>query len=690
MNNNQQFTFGAAMNYNKNQQELPNNLSYSQMTNMTYGTDKPDIAKFMREFNDKHREKFNRYWFERDDDSIIENIEQIILSCQRDKYFMLKVLNFEVIKDYEEIQNTLYEYYAARSKKNGKKIDNPYDFIDLRDSDIMLLKVRYYIKLNLPEDKIRVDTKTGKYEQTEGEIDVLIELPRYINKYYFRIQGNYYNPIFQIVDGSTYNNATSNSKVQTVTLKTPFMPIKVYKEYNVINDCIDKSPHKCVLFTSYVFTKKTDAIKFILGRFGLYGAIEFLEIGDIYIGPYQEDENKHPIPIMDPEIYYNFASDPVQVKSDKKLQREIGDHYVKIIVAVAKRVFDKDNITQSFVYTILKNVRKLENYMDIYDPRYWNRSLGGDFLSATLDKGIPVLDSFESIYDIKTRASIRLPIEDKADSYRILRWIMREFNFLRNKDNLDISTKRPRMADEYLATIYAMKLSRGIYRITDKGKNVTFKDVTRVIDIAPNYILKNINATNLVDYVNLVNDNDAELALAYTYKGISGLGDQGGGTAVPLIYRSVHPSHLGKIDLDSSSASDPGLSGTICPMAKVYDGSFSDYVEPNGWYDYYTEMVNDFHNLIGMKQALEIKEKLGYSYDDVKYEMVKETIATYKRYLPGLIDLAGKKDYTVGAIIVDDNIKVISSSGSTDDDTGEITASMEDNPVDDEVPFNED
>ena len=83
-------------------------------------------------------------------------------------------------------------------------------------------------------------------------------------------------------------------------------------------------------------------------------------------------------------------------------------------------------------------------------------------------------------------------MEDKADSYRILRWMMREFNFLRAKDNLDISTKRPRMADEYLAAVYAMKLSRGIYRITDKGKNVTFKDVTRVIDIAPNYILKNI------------------------------------------------------------------------------------------------------------------------------------------------------------------------------------------------------
>lgn len=658
-------TFGQSI--NRSQQDMPNNLSYSQMTTNIYGVDKPDITKFMYEYNDKNRPQFNDYWFTRSDDSIIENIEQIILSCQRDKYFMLKVLNFEVIKDYAEIQQILYDYYAVRSKKNGKKIDNPYDFIDLRDSDIMLLKVKYYIKLNLPEDKIRVDTKTGKQEQSEGEVDVLIMLPRYVNKYYFRIQGNYYCPMFQIVDGSTYNNATSNSKVQSITLKTPFMPIKVYKEYNSLTDCIDNTTHRCVLFTSYVFTKKTDAIKFILGRYGYYGTQEFLELDGIYVTQYKEDENGRPIPIMNPENYYHFASDVISTSnntSPKEKKKELS--YERIMVVVGKKLFDKDNITQSFVYTILKNVKKLEHYADMFDPRYWNRSLGGDFLSATLDKGIPVLDSFESIYDLKTRASIRLPMEDKADSYRILRWMMREFNFLRAKDNLDVSTKRPRMADEYLAAVYAMKLSRGIYRITDKGKNITFKDVTRVIDIAPNYILKNINSTNLVDYVNLVNDNDAELALAYTYKGISGLGDQGGGTAVPLIYRSVHPSHLGKIDLDSSSASDPGLSGTIAPMAKIYGDSFSDYEEPNGWSEYYTNMMNEFHSLIGMKQALEIKQKLGYSYDDVKYEMVKETIATYKRYIPGIIDLNGKKDFTLGAVI---ETELVVADNDDDEDT---------------------
>ena len=610
---------------------------------------KPDIDQFLYKFNDQHREKFNDFWFTRNDDDIIEGMKQVILSCERDKYFIIKVIGFEVIKDYEEIQKILYNYYSMKTK-NGKKVSNEYDYITLRDSDIMLLKVRYYIKLNIPESKIRIDPKTGELEKSEGELEVLIILPIYVNKYYFRILGNYYNPIFQIVDGSTYNNSTSNSKVQSITLKTQFMPIKVYKESYDIMDIVDGTVHRCVLFTSYIFNKKTDSIKFILGRYGLYGAEEMLELNGIYT-------SKGDASPMDPNVFYNFT-----------------DPHHKIIVSVIKRLFDKDNVTQSFVYTILKSVKKLENFDDIYDPRYWNRILGADFQSATLDKGIPVLDSFESIYDIGTKQSIKLPPEDKEDSYCILRWMMREFSFLKSRDNMDISTKHPRQADEYLPAIYAMKISRGLYRISDKGKNVTFKDVVRVLDTPPNYILKNINAANLVDYVDLVNDNDAELAISYTYKGISGLGDQGSGTAVPIVYRFVHPSQLGRVDLDASSSSDPGLSGLICPMAKINNGSFTDYKEPNGWKQFYLEIMSELRSLYGMQQAIDLKKRCGLSYDYVKEDMVRETIESYHRLIPAIIDIDGKKDYTLSRRR---KLSEITVSKGDDDGVGDITTDVE-------------
>lgn len=643
-------------NFSFNYQQIPmpeNRDPYSGNIGsmMVSPSDKPSIDKFMYQFNKENRAPFNDYWFQRNDEDLIEGMKQVILSCQRDKYFVLKVLNFETIKDYNEINRALYEYYSAKTK-NGKKIDNNYEYINLRDSDIMLLKVIYYVKLNVPENKIRIDSKTGELEKSEGIVNVLIALPRYVDKYYFRILGNYYNPIFQIVDGSTYNNSTSNSKTQSITLKTQFMPIKVYKEYYDLVDICDKESHRCVLFASYVFTKKTDTMKFILGRYGLYGTLEMLELEGIYIFPYENHQ------VLDPKTYYNFT-----------------DKHNKIIISVVKRLFDKDNVTQSFCYTILKSVKKLNRFNDIFDPRYWNKVLGADFQSATLDKGIPVLDSLESIYDLKTKHSIRLPLEDKADTYCILRWMMREFSYLKQRDNIDISTKHPRKADEYLPAIYAKKISTGIYRISDKGKNITFKDVTRVIDTAPDYILKSINSANLVDYVDLVNDNDAELALAYTYKGISGLGDQGNGTAVPIIYRSVHPSHLGRVDLDSSSNSDPGLSGMICPMAKIYDGSFSDYQEPNEWRNFYKETLEELNSLYGMKQVIELKKSLGLSYDYVKEDMVRETIETYHRLIPLVIDIEGKKDYTLGAIMdIEEQVLVESDS---EDGVGEITTTME-------------
>ena len=150
----------------------------------TNRVDAPNIRKFMYEFNDKYRQKFNNFWFDRDDDAIINGIMKVILSCQRDKYFTLKVEKFEVIKNYEAIRNKLRERFAGRTK-NGKKQDNLYDYINLRDSDIMLLVVTYYIKINRPEDQIRNDPKTKQPEKLEGHEEVLIALPRYVNKYYF-------------------------------------------------------------------------------------------------------------------------------------------------------------------------------------------------------------------------------------------------------------------------------------------------------------------------------------------------------------------------------------------------------------------------------------------------------------------------------------------------------------------------
>lgn len=92
--------------------------------------------------------------------------------------------------------------------------------------------------------------------------------------------------------------------------------------------------------------------------------------------------------------------------------------------------------------------------------------------------------------------------------------------------------------------------------------------------------------------LDMVNDLDSTVALKYTYKGISGLGEDG--SKVQPIYRYVDPTHVGILDLDASSGSDPGMSGMICPMTKMYGDSFTKYDEPNGWSKEYAKLEKKF------------------------------------------------------------------------------------------------
>ena len=177
---------------------------------------------------------------------------------------------------------------------------------------------------------------------------------------------------------------------------------------------------------------------------------------------------------------------------------------------------------------------------------------------------------------------------------------MREFSNIRKKENVDVTTKRYRVA-EPIATTYAKKIITGLLRVADSGKKVTLHSVIRAIYTDPMYVINQITTmSNLIAYRDMVNDNDCSTALKYTYKGISGLGDSG--TSIQKTYRYVDPSHAGILDLDSSTTSDPGMSGTLCPLAKVYPGnSFSEYEEPNTWAEQYKHFQTDYYDSIAKK-----------------------------------------------------------------------------------------
>lgn len=544
--------------------------------------------EFISRYNNEFRESFNPRLFNRDEDDIIKNLEDVIISAQRDKFFTIKVNGFRIIEDYREIYNLLYE---AEKKRRNKRIKiNRLDYIDLKDSDIKLLEVSYHL------------VAEGK----EKDINIYISVPRIVDKYYFKISGSMYSAMYQIVDGSTYNNSGSSNKKldQSVTLKTVFAKVSTYiKNYKI--HTLDQEVVHCNCFISDMFGKRFSSIKYILARFGYYGAMSFLKLNNIYVTkePYINDE------------YYCF------VKND-------------MYVSVPKCYFDGSNIVQSFVYTIISSIHKVEEYDDIFTDYFWKLKLSNEYKTRTGQnfnnqfQGESILDSLEHVYDITTHADIRLPEDQKADIYCIMRWIMYEFTALRNKDNTDITTKKLRYA-EYIASIYAIKLSSNINSISNLGTKVTIEKLTQAVCIKYTYLLDQLKKCKLVPYKNSVNDNDALTVLKYTYKGIAGIGEKKS-SAVPNNYRFVNASHIGRVDKDSSSNSDPGMSGVLCPYAQIYEGgSLSEFKEPNSWEKNIDLMMDNFRKANSKVELFKAREAIlgtDESYNIDEAEEIKSQI----------------------------------------------------------------
>lgn len=562
-------------------------------------------SQFMRLYNDTHREQFNPIFFERKNSEIMDCVKKVILSCERDKYFTLKVLGMKEIYDYEEIINLLRDY-EDKNRKKSSKAENPYDYIDIKDSDIMLLEVKYFIRHNGTE----INQETNEVICNPWEIlTVLIVLPRFTKKYYFRLNGNYYTDTFQIVDGSTYNNITGgkNKKSQCNTFKTMFTPIRMYRMHRDLQDVSGEIVRHTVFTVNIniVFNSFTNCMFYLLANYGYYHCCDFLDIHCIQI--LSE-------PILDGE-HYNFESNGIYITYPKYCYQ--------------------DPMVQAFAASILMAINKDTKIDDLFDIRFWLVNLGATFKNATIEKGLFILDALDGTYDLITKEELHLPEDLKADIYMILRWLMREFGPLRSKNNVDVSLKRYRIG-EPIAAVYAKKLTTGLNICADMGKKVTLYSVHKHINTIPMYVINNIiNMSNLIAYRDLVNDNDAMTAIKFTYKGISGLGENG--TSIQQSYRYVDPSHAGILDLDSSTTSDPGMSGTICPLGKVYKGnSFSEYEEPNTWEEQYKHFQTDWFDSKYPKvvKPFIFKEPPVTDYTSLRKQIVKENLEIDKVICP--------------------------------------------------------
>lgn len=545
------------------------------------------IKKFIHDYIDKHVNNFNDQLFLRSDEAIIDQLEKIIISIQCHGIFTIKVNGFTIVDNYDDIQIILRNYYERILKNNKKAADeNRFNYIDLQDSKIRLLIVHYEYA----------------YKNERGKSDILIEVPRITNKFYFYLKGSYYYPMYQIVDASTYNNSgKKNTTKATITLKTNFQPIRITK-YEVPVCDTEGNVWSFDSFSCFAFNKSVPAIIYLFAKYGIKTALDRLGIRSfVYISNSdQADEN--------------IVSFPATISANNRIFININRQFMSV------------PIIEHVAVVLLNAINSHTQIADLFTNDFWIEKLGEGFVSQKrLQKGYTVLKSFESTLDINIQEQLNLPWEYKKDIFSLLEWILCEFNNLKLKDTMDITTKKLRCA-EYIAAMYAKKLASNIHRLSNKGNKISLKEIERTINIKPDWLITELAKSQLIGFRSIVNDMDSFLSTKFTYKGISGIGDtmststgangkkvSGANKArsIPNQFRFLDISNMGIIDPDSATATDPGVTGSIVPFLQLNtNGHLSSTKEPITYKNELQSIYNNYKQTKGLKEIIKFKHDI--------------------------------------------------------------------------------
>lgn len=543
-----------------------------------------NIKKILHDYSKLHREDFNKKLFMRSELAIIDCIKMIINSItgtDSTGNIKLFVNYFRVIDDYKETLDILRDLESPDKRKNKRIEYNEYDYIRLKKSDIIMLEVNYHIEAN----------------NTSRDDSVYIDIPRVMDKYYFRISGILYSTLYQIADASTYSNSSSKCKDEGVNFRQEFPKSTVYKKFATINQYITNDDGttsevevKCCNFTIEIFANQVSVCKYILAQIGYDNVFDYLHIDKDAIKISYEPENR---------------TDYIVFKKNA------------VFISVPYYYWNNSLVVQSLIYTIYSCIPKDNNFEVIHDIDYWICILGGDFKSRTKEKGLSILDSTRRNYSVIMKNTLRLPDDDKDSLINIMRWEIFQFDDLYKKDNYDITYKKIRLP-EYIAGFYAAKLTYQLLRVGN-GSSVTADKLFKQLNINHDFILTSIKRSNLKSYKNSVNDDDIFNVLKFTYKGESGIGDNKA-SAVPTKYKLANASHIGNVDCDTSSSTDPGMTGLICPYADIQDGGyFSNYKEPCNWREVQDSLIRDYRSIYSTKSIFKTRAELLGTKQGIEY-----------------------------------------------------------------------
>lgn len=506
--------------------------------------------------------------------------------------------SLEVIKNIEFLGSRFVEYesdidmskYERRRKsKDKKKNKQEIKYMSIDDSRVAELILKFRI------------TYKGEVEIIEKPI--LIPMP---DEYgYYQIKGKRYILMYQLVDASTYVNKNS------VVLKS-IMPIFMTRKAFSKKDT-EGNEWTCPVFTTRVFKNDIVIMYFYFAKLGIKALNYFMVHQFVSFSEEKKDTENY--------IYFQISS----------------GFYLKI----NREVFRESQYVRSVAFMILAICNTKVNATNINSKVFWIEKIGNIFSVSTnhYEKGKNILVFFDRMLDETTRSNLRIDPRYKRSMYSILLYMFQNFNELKKKDNMDMENKRLRDS-EYITSLLNRELSKRILPVVNSGKKLSKEKIKDIFKFSGKILIDQLYNSGLFRYDDQVNDMDFFQKLKYTVKGPNSQGGQNS-QSISSAIRGLHPSMIGRIDLNVVGTSDPGTGGVLTPFCETDGLYFSSKGEPQaGQFNVekqnakFDEKINERDVIDSFNTYDEYKEfenKISGFYTSRLYS--KETENTNKMYI---------------------------------------------------------
>lgn len=471
------------------------------------------------------------------------------------------------------------------------------------------IDINYHsININYKRKNPVVDVPKYKYTSTNrvGSIDFKIRIhtnlhERIIHKKIlipleydgvYTLNNKSLKAYWQLCDESTY------SQRGRITLKSRMPIIIYYSKKRLVIDAFG-TVHELSSY-SYALNSKTRRgapkarvatkarVKFInplmifAAKIGLHRTIQFFEL-DKAIKIVTEIGD-------DTDIYDYFYIDDVIFKVDRYVLENV--QFVGAFVGM--------------MYNLRSNEFPL-TYQDIDNFDYWKCRIGyigaakSKNLYTFLEKGRTTIFMIERLTDTISEMLLRLPDIYKCNVYYILRWMITDFSSIKAKNNMDLNNKRIRKNEYIVRASLGKKVSEILNKLIEKkskSKLNTIETLLEMFNFGSDIIINGMrNIGDLIKSDEIVNDLTWVQDLYFSSKGPNSIGEKSP-KRIPMKYRSIHPSYVGKLSLNVSSNSDVGMSGAFTPFVKLYDRFyFSPEHEPcDAMYNIQSELAEYYNS----------------------------------------------------------------------------------------------